>query len=418
MKIWILQTGEPLQIDKSGLRPMRAINLSNELIKHGHDVTLWSSNFDHFSKSKRFPRAETIVFSNKLRIRLISSRGYRSHIGFGRLIDHAQLGWNLRKMLKSETPPDVAFIGYPPIEIAWIMSRWLNNSKVPFILDVKDAWPEILIQAFPKTLKPLARIFFSPYQKMFKDSLIRAKGISSITDQFLHWSLAQIQRDRSIDDIVVPLTSPDINFAESEVANSRAYWDELGVKENHQKRIFFVGTLNYLYDFDPVILAAREHGIHLVIAGDGPQRDELLQKTLTMDNVILPGWISSCQSVELAQRSTFAVAPIRSRGDFELSIPNKFIDAFRHGKPMLTSLKGISFDLIREHSAGLTFNHEDVRDLSIQLASVINDEKTIKEMSESARKLYLERFEFQNVYGKLILLLESMAEMRSRNGSC
>ena len=32
MKIWILQTGEPLHIDKSGLRPMRAMNLSNALI--------------------------------------------------------------------------------------------------------------------------------------------------------------------------------------------------------------------------------------------------------------------------------------------------------------------------------------------------------------------------------------------------
>ena len=32
MKIWILQTGEPLYIDKSGLRPMRAMNLSNALM--------------------------------------------------------------------------------------------------------------------------------------------------------------------------------------------------------------------------------------------------------------------------------------------------------------------------------------------------------------------------------------------------
>jgi len=411
MKIWILQTGEPLHIDDYGLRAMRAINLSNELVRNGHEVTLWSSNFDHFSKRQRFAEAKTVMFSNALKIRLISSRGYRNHIGLGRLIDHAQLAWNLRKMLKTETPPDVAFIGYPPIEIAWIMSRWLDKNKTPFILDVKDAWPEVLIKAFPKAIKPIACIFFSPYQKMFRDSLKRAIGISSITDQFLEWSLEQIQRGRSINDVVVPLTSPDVKFSESEVANSKAFWDVLGIKESGEKRIFFVGTLNNLYDFDPVILAAKVLGIQLVIAGDGPQRSELLQKTLKMENVFLPGWITSCQSVILAQRSNFAVAPIKSRSDFELSIPNKFIDAFRHGKPMLTSIKGISCDLIRDNSAGLIFCLEDVNDLSVKLASVINDEKAITNMSESARNLYFDRFEFQSVYGKLILQLENLAEM-------
>ena len=60
MKIWILQTGEPLHIDKSGLRPMRAMNLSNALIEKGHDVVLWSSDFDHFSKKHRFGVAKEI----------------------------------------------------------------------------------------------------------------------------------------------------------------------------------------------------------------------------------------------------------------------------------------------------------------------------------------------------------------------
>jgi glycosyltransferase involved in cell wall biosynthesis len=317
-------------------------------------------------------------------------------------------------MLKTETPPDVAFIGYPPIEIAWIMSRWLDKNKTPFILDVKDAWPEVLIKSFPKTLRPIAYIFFSPYQKMFRESLERASGISSITDQFLEWSLAQVQRGRSIDDVVVPLTSPDIKFSESEITDSKAFWDALGIKESGDKRIFFVGTLNNLYDFDPVILAARVLGIQLVIAGDGPQRSDLLQKTLKMENVVLPGWISSCQSVILAQRSNFAVAPIKSRGDFELSIPNKFIDAFRYGKPMLTSIKGISCDLIRDHSAGLIFCLEDVYDLSVKLASIIIDEKAITNMSESARNLYLERFEYLSVYSKLVLQLENMAKMSPR----
>ena len=47
MKIWILQTGEFLQIDKDKGRPMRAINLSEYFLKRGHSVNLLSSDFSH-----------------------------------------------------------------------------------------------------------------------------------------------------------------------------------------------------------------------------------------------------------------------------------------------------------------------------------------------------------------------------------
>ena len=50
MKVWILQTGEPLHCDEGSPRPMRAINLSNKLVEAGHDVVLWSSAFSHQEK--------------------------------------------------------------------------------------------------------------------------------------------------------------------------------------------------------------------------------------------------------------------------------------------------------------------------------------------------------------------------------
>ena len=50
MLVWILQTGEPLHIDGGAPRPMRAMNLSNKLVKAGHTVVLWSSAFDHQKK--------------------------------------------------------------------------------------------------------------------------------------------------------------------------------------------------------------------------------------------------------------------------------------------------------------------------------------------------------------------------------
>jgi hypothetical protein len=124
LTIWILQTGEPLHIDKGSVRPMRAMNLSNALVEANHKVVLWSSAFYHQEKHPRSMTAKSIKISDNLEIRLIPSRGYRRNIGVGRLIDHTQLAFNLKRMLKKATLlPDAAFIGYPPIETAAVLVR-------------------------------------------------------------------------------------------------------------------------------------------------------------------------------------------------------------------------------------------------------------------------------------------------------
>jgi len=98
-------------------------------------------------KRHRSSTQQNIRISDNLEIRLIPSCGYQRNIGVGRLIDHAQLAINLKKMLKQcKDIPDVAFIGYPPIETAAVLTRWLAKRGVPTLLDVKDQWPSLFLK--------------------------------------------------------------------------------------------------------------------------------------------------------------------------------------------------------------------------------------------------------------------------------
>ena len=116
MRVWILQTGEPLHCDLGNPRPMRAMNLADALVKRGHQVVLWSSAFYHQEKTHRSLEAKVIKVSELLEIRLIPSCGYEANIGLKRLRDHFQLARNLKKLLVGQNPPDVAFIGYPQLK--------------------------------------------------------------------------------------------------------------------------------------------------------------------------------------------------------------------------------------------------------------------------------------------------------------
>ena len=101
----------------------------------------------------------------KLDYKTNSKPGYKKNISFGRLWDHYLLGRNLKRVLSKQTEkPDVAFVGFPPIEFAYEAAAWLKKNKLPFMLDVKDQWPDIFIIGCQKYLNLLlnwsSRIIF------------------------------------------------------------------------------------------------------------------------------------------------------------------------------------------------------------------------------------------------------------------
>jgi glycosyltransferase involved in cell wall biosynthesis len=410
MKVWILQTGEPLHIDSTGLRPMRAKNLSNALIEKGHQVVLWSSDFDHFSKKHRTGKTTTIQFSKNLEIRLISSRGYKSHVGLARLFDHAQLAFNLKKELKNQSPPDVAFVGYPPIETAWVMTNWLAKKKTPSLLDVKDAWPDVLLRAFPTKVQFLARIALSPYFLISARTFRKATGLSSVTQPFLGWSLKKAKRQQNSADMVAPLTVPDLIISEEDLNTANLWLDELGILDSGRIRGSFVGTINSAFNFEPILKAAKSSPIQFVIAGDGPSANALRTRITDLPNVIMPGWISQTQARALANRSTFMLAPVKDLDDFRMSIPNKFYDAMAHGLPIISSITGVAKELIEKEGIGICYSDSNINEFEESLNKLSFSDDTFFKMSNNAHSLFNKEFSFQLTYDRLIEHLKSLSQ--------
>ena len=210
MKIWILQTGEPLHCDGGSPRPMRAMNLADSLRSRGYSVRLWSSSFYHQEKRHRADGFESIDISPDLRIDLIPSPGYRRNVGIGRLVDHAALALNLLrrlKMIAAAELPDVVFVGYPPIEAAAVLLRWAKERGIPTMVDVKDQWPSVFVEAFPRPLRPLAKVALTPYFWLGRRALNDATAFCSMSEPFLEWMCRFSGRPRKDGDVVAPLTS-------------------------------------------------------------------------------------------------------------------------------------------------------------------------------------------------------------------
>lgn len=403
MKVWILQTGEPLHIDDPKLRPMRAMNLSDVLAKQGHEVWLISSDFDHFSKTHRNRSNQIIKINSNLNLWLIKSRGYKKHIGIQRMIDHAELGFQLRKLYSKLPIPDVVFIGYPPIETAWSLSRWLKKKGIPYFVDAKDAWPDIFVQKFPSKLRTLAKLAFSPYSKLAHQIFRDAKGVVGPSEEFLNWGLRKARRNMGDYDLVAPLTSQSINPTSQEIMTAEDFWREKGLGDHKLPVIFFVGSLTNSFNFEPLIDAAKSERLTVVIAGEGPLKDTLASNAKNLPNLIIPGWIDQIQLLILSKQSKFSLLPLIDRLDFNMGINNKLIDSLRLGMPILCSNKEMVRKLIIPLGIGAGYNSTNLLETC---ESLLENKATYSVMHERAMIVYEEQFEFNKVYGKLALILK------------
>jgi hypothetical protein len=68
---------EPLPTDPGDRRLMRGGMLCKALAARGHEVTWFTSTFDHYAKRQRMARSGTLAVSDNYRIELLRAPGYR-----------------------------------------------------------------------------------------------------------------------------------------------------------------------------------------------------------------------------------------------------------------------------------------------------------------------------------------------------
>ena len=414
MIVWIFQTGEPVHTDLGQPRPMRAMNLANALIDHGHRVTIWTSSFFHQEKRHRSHKYETHHVNNLLEIRLIPSRGYKKNIGIERLIDHAQLASNLWSALRREkSKPDAAFIGYPPIEFAFVAQNWLKKNSVPTTLDLKDQWPDIFIEPFPAFFQPLIRSILIPYLYISRKTLRNATAFCTMSQPYLKWMSRAAGRPLTDRDFFAPLTSPVNRYSDATLIDAKNWWKGIGVDLNQKQIISFVGNFMSVFDFELIYEAAvklkKLKVPHLIIlAGSGGTLEKEKARFLDCDNVIFPGWIDEPKINVLYNSSCCALIPYKNIDNYTLNTPNKVIDAMSYGVPIVTSLTGEVERLVAKYSIGFVCNENTSSSFCDAISFIIENPKKRSVMSDNCLALYRSEFSYEMLYSRIVKSTESL----------
>lgn len=313
----------------------------------------------------------------------------------------------------------MAFIGYPPVEFAFVAGMWLRKHSIPYVVDVKDQWPHIFVRQFPSKIRNFVKLFFLPYYFMAKKVLSLSTSISSISEPFLNWSLNVANRKKSEKDFIFYLSPPNKKIFTKDkliIKKQKTKFNKLNiVAKNKNKNFLFVGNfMKTAFDFNPLIEAANYSTRNnldwkFILCGNGDSWQELREKTKNIKNIILVGRVNYMELILISKLCSLGIAPIKNNPDYLISIPNKVLDYIALGLPVITSLSGIARSLIMEKNVGLYFNKDEKYALVKSILIYQNNPEKVLEQSINCKKLFKNKFEHKKIYKEALEIIGSIS---------
>lgn len=422
MRVWLVTVGEPLPTDDTGGdRLLRTGILAQLLAGQGHEVTWWTSAFDHIRKRHRAAADQQIATSDGYRLWLLHANGYPRNVSLRRILNHRTVARKFRVLAPAEQRPDVILCSWPTVELCVEAVRLANRWNVPVALDVRDLWPDMIVDYMPRILRPAAGLALRSSFRAAEWAASHATAITGITDPYIDWGVTYARRRRTPLDRLFPLGYADNEPSTAEIRTAKDFWAQHGIQEGqpHFLACWF-GMMGKHSELSTVIEAALRlsrirDSIRVVLCGTGPEFNRCRRLAGDCNNVVLPGWVNAAQIWTLMRLSSVGLAPYVSNGNYVRNIPNKPIEYLSAGLPVVSSLQGELATLLADNHCGLTYQNGSADDLVRTLTDCYDHPAQCALMAQNAANLYEERFVAETVYGRMSEFLCDLADRGKRS---
>jgi glycosyltransferase involved in cell wall biosynthesis len=392
--------------------------LAEILADEGHNVIWWSSTFDHFNKVQRSSKDEIVTLRENLELRLLRTTSYKRNVSIARMFSYNLLSKRLYSAMESdEKKPDVILCSIPIIELGEKSVEYGKNKSVPVILDMRDMWPDIMTELFPKPLRWFGRILLNPLYTKMKKACRGAFAITGHTKHFVDWGLTYAGRSKNSFDRHFPHGYKATNGPAVNSASSVEFWEKMRIDQEHFNVVFF-GGLGRQVEMDTVIDAAimldkKKLPIRFIICGSGDYLTRCREQVKELDNIKFTGWIDRNYIDTLISMAHVGLAPYKSKKDFMASLPNKIFEYMSGGLTILSSLKGEVQELLEKENCGITYENNNPESLVTALTFLYENPSELEKMSQNSKNAFNSNFTAEKIYTDMAnYLVEVIAEHR------
>lgn len=413
MKVWLITIGEPIFHPNNTLRLHRTGILAKYISENtDHEVTWWTSAFNHFTKVHLYDQDTHVQVNSNLKMIALYGNGYQKNISFDRITDHKQIADKFKKAALLEEIPDIIVAAFPTLGLCKAAIEYGKNNSIPVLIDYRDMWPEVFVDVLPKPLQIAGKLILKNLFKQTNQVFASSNGLIGITEEFLGLALDKINRQKNENDAVFELGYLENQFTEQQFTEATEFWFEKGIKKDHHIKICFFGTLGHQFELETIVKAAPDldkDNIQIILCGSGDKLNLLKAMSGKSKNIFFPGYMTAAQIAALMKISDFGLCPYKDKEAFLNSIPGKAIEYMTAGLPLISSLgEGVLGRYVDRHNLGINYSPVSKNDFVKavrQVAKTISDKDKIR-----IRKLYEANFKAENIYAKYLNHLEHVVE--------
>jgi glycosyltransferase involved in cell wall biosynthesis len=172
--------------------------------------------------------------------------------------------------------------------------------------------------------------------------------------------------------------------------------------------ILYCGRLSQEKGVDDLLHAMQfVPEVRLLIAGDGPQRQELeqLAAALGLANVEFLGHVGPAQRDQLIAKSQFTVLPSHA---YE-TLGKTILESYAQARPVIASDTGSRREFVRDGETGLLYRTGDAAALAAAIRTLASEPELAHRMGHAGRKLVESFHSPEAHYRKLLILYENLA---------
>lgn len=399
-KIGIVSLGYGWLPCESG--PSRFYYIAKLFSEKGYDVDFISSDFQHFQKKRRdksIIRAQGYPFH----ITLIPVPAYRKNLDLRRIYSNRVAARRVVSYLKTQEY-DVIYCSIPANDIAAKVGKYCSTSKIPYVVDIEDLWPE----AMEMVIKiPLVKdILLLPFWWDAEKTYRYADAVIGTSDEYT--ARAYKYNGRKVKNKTV-YVGCDLEIFDAGVQKHAETID----KREGEFWIVYAGSLGKSYDIKTLISAAKHiknrgfDNIQVKILGSGPMKEKLEQVATEQgsNNIEFLGYVSYERMAAYLSKADITINSFIKGAP--QSIVNKVGDYLAAGKPMINTLENREFmDLVLKYDFGMNIEPEDEMALADGIIRMYEERDYRERMGRNSRRLAEERFDRKNAYLEIIKIVE------------
>lgn len=293
----------------------------------------------------------------------------------------------------------------PMVGLPGIIASCLRRK--PFVFDVRDIWPEGVVQSGRIKNRLLIR-----FLECIEMIIYRCSNLITVVTEGKRERL--MERDVPLEKIEVISNGVDITLFDKEAAGDLP--GELERIRQNSLCLTYAGVFNPSQGLDIILDCAavlKEKAptlyqkVAFVLIGDGSLRKHLEQRKVTegLDRIHFMGIRSRAVVFSMLKRSYANLVTLRKRKDLH-TVPSKIYEALASRRPIILSAEGEPASIVERANAGFVSGPGEVVTLSDNIAQCLADEHKANSYGTNAREYCEKHYNRCDTAAKFIAVLD------------